>query len=908
MLKNADLFISDSLTSSDLVLNSVNTDSRKVKQNDVFVCIKGFQFDGNIFAGKAVESGAVLLVTEHPVGINISQIIVSDSRKAAAIITSYFFDDPTSKFKLIGITGTNGKTTVGYLTEQILRNQGKRVGLIGTLGYIVNGKEFDSVLTTPDIIELNKIFCEMAEEKVEFVIMEVSSHSCALDRIFGLKFDAGIFTNLSQDHLDFHESFTDYKEAKYKFLKAVRHSNGISIFNVDDPVGNEFYNNIQTAKFSISDVSGDYVYKQTKSDLDETTFTICYKKKTSEFKTNLFGKFNIFNLTAAFAVSSELGCLPNTEVIERSKPVKGRLQRVENERNIGIFIDFAHTPDALENLLSSVSAEKKGRLFCVLGAGGDRDKSKRPLMLKVSLKFADLSLVTTDNPRFEEPEDIIRAIIAEEDPFDNFWIYQDRKKAIETAISMARENDIVIIAGKGHETYQDIKGTKYPFDEAEIIQSALKKVSSKKDELSLPIDDLMLEKLFNFRFKINFKPTRFVSTDSRSIRENSLFFALKGGNYNGHNYVDEVLKIKGCRAVVNSDFPDTNENLIRVNDTVEAYGLLAKKYLSVFSVTKIAITGSVGKTTTKEILFNIVSQKFKTLKTFGNENNLIGLPKTIFRISFEHKFAILELGTNQFGEIAKLANICNPDIGAITSIGASHLEFLKDTDGVFREKTDLFTKDLKVKIFPGDDKKFLNIQGVSFGKEADNNYIISGISQLDEKVVFKVNGTEYSLNSMYRIFAQNALIAIAICKERGFSDEDIATGLNIKPELHHRMEIEEKNNKTLLIDCYNANPDSMKAAIDFWKNHKPNKPHIAILGDMLELGESSKKYHKEIGKKLKDHQNVFSVGKDSILFGAKKHFRNVYEFCSDIPSIPKNAVILIKASHSIKLEKILGRI
>lgn len=908
LLKHESLYISAFLTEDNIALNSIRTDSRKIEENDVFVCIKGFKFDGSKFAEKAINNGAVLLISEQPLNKNVSEIIVSDSRKAAAAVASFFFEDPTSKFKLIGITGTNGKTTVAHLTEQILSSNGKNVGLIGTLGYKINGKVFDSALTTPDIIELNEIFFKMTQENVEYVIMEVSSHSSVLDRIYGLKFDIGVFTNLSQDHLDFHKDIDKYIIAKYKFINAVSNNNGIIFFNIDDTVGKEFYEKIKTHKFSISNVAGDYTFQQKNGDFSQSNFSVNKDGETKEYKTKLFGEFNIFNLTTSIAVTSELGVKPKQEIISKLVPVKGRLQRIENDKGIGIFIDYAHTPDALENLLSSISMEKKGRLFCVFGAGGNRDKTKRPVMLKASLKFADVSLITTDNPRFEDPADIIRDIICGSNPLDNYWIIQNRKKAIEAAICLAQKDDIVIIAGKGHETYQDIKGIKQDFDEIEIVSKALNSNINRTSILSIPIDDLMLEKLFGFRFEVNPQPIQNVSTDSRSIIENSLFFALKGDNFDGHNYVTKVLQIKGCRAIVNADFPIQHKNIIRVNDTLEAYGMLAKKYLSVFNVTKIAITGSVGKTTTKEILFNIVSEKFQTLKTLGNENNLIGLPKTIFRISPEQKYAIFELGTNHFGEIAKLADICNPDIGIITSIGASHLEFLENTDGVFREKTDLFKRNMKLNLFPGDDAKFNKIKGISFGKKSSNKYVISDIIQIEDEVKFKVNNIDFSLQSQYSIFVENALIAIAVGIEMGFTKDEVSSGLRVQPELHHRMEIQEENCKTLLIDCYNANPDSMKAAIDFWQNYNPQKPHFAILGDMLELGTTSEYYHKEIGSKLKNLQNVFSVGNYSKLFNAKKHFTNVEDFCNNLPTFPKESVILIKASNSVNLEKIIGRL
>ncbi len=402
-----------------------------------------------------------------------------------------------------------------------------------------------------------------------------------------------------------------------------------------------------------------------------------------------------------------------------------------------------------------------------------------------------------------------------------------------------------------------------------------------------------------------------ISTDSRTIKQGALFFALKGENFDGHDYVEQVIE-KNCLTVVNNDFQSKSKNLIRVQDTQKAYGKLASKYKSLFDVTSIAITGSFGKTTTKEYLYNILKYQAPTHKTFSNENNLIGLPKTIFHLLPEHKYAIFELGSNQFGEIAELTNICDPDVGIVTAIGPSHLEFLIDVDGVYKEKSALLRHELNTRIFPGDEKRFNEFIGITFGYGSLNKYRLSKIDSNAKKTEFFVNEQPFSIPTPFKEFSLNALIAVATAKELGISDEKIHKGLNDPLHISHRMEIQQSGNRTLLIDCYNANPDSMKAAVTFWMDMKKERPHIAVLGDMLELGSESKKFHREIEKLLRSKNNnkIISVGDDARFYGTDVHFDNVKDLISsdEIEKFEKDAVILIKASHGIQLEKIIGRL
>ncbi|MBT4332969.1 MAG: UDP-N-acetylmuramoyl-tripeptide--D-alanyl-D-alanine ligase, partial [Candidatus Cloacimonetes bacterium] len=388
--------------------------------------------------------------------------------------------------------------------------------------------------------------------------------------------------------------------------------------------------------------------------------------------------------------------------------------------------------------------------------------------------------------------------------------------------------------------------------------------------------------------------------------------ALKGDNFDGHDYVEKVLKKKNCWAVVNMDYQSSSTNIIRVKDTLEAYALLAKIYKDQFDLTTIALTGSFGKTTTKEYLYNILSEKALTHKTLGNENNLIGVPKTIFRLDPKYTYSVLELGTNQFGEIEKLAEITQPDIGVIISIGASHLEFLRDELGVFKEKTALFQPELKEKFFPADDERFRRFVGMSFGSSLNSDFRFTDIQSENDITKFKVNESEFSIPTPFKEFTLNAGISVAIATKLQIEEDTIQIGLNKPLKISQRMEILKQNGKTLLVDCYNANPDSMRAAIEFWNEYEVTKPHYAILGDMLELGKLTDELHNNMLIVLKemDYKQLISVGSASHAFNADVHYNDVEKLLSSemLEEIPENAVVLIKASHGIKLEKIIGRI
>lgn len=459
-------------------VQNIRYDNRKIEQGDAFVCVKGFKADGHSFIGDAIKKGANVLIVQEDVSVqeDITIIKVRDTRKALAIMSSNYFGNPKDKLKIIGITGTNGKTTSAFIIKSILEKAGFMTGLIGTIANYIGNKKVDAVRTTPESYELHELFKNMVDAGVEYCVMEVSSHSLELDRVYGIQFEEGIFTNLTRDHLDFHKTFENYYNAKFKLFERSNHS----IINLDDPYGANIVKDIEerevktkVSTFSIEKES-DFKAFEIKSHSNGSEFKVNLEN-VEEFSINIPGEYNIYNSLGCIICAHNLN-IPMDKIKEGLSDVviPGRCELVAKEKNLpySIIIDYAHTPDGLENILSTVKAFTKNRMISVFGCGGDRDKVKRPQMGKIGCELSDIAIITSDNPRSEEPMDIINDIVKPLN-YDNFVIEVNRKEAIRKAMNMALEGDVIVIAGKGHETYQILKNETIHFDEREVVYDIL---------------------------------------------------------------------------------------------------------------------------------------------------------------------------------------------------------------------------------------------------------------------------------------------------------------------------------------------------------------------------------------------------------------------------------------------------
>ena len=480
--------------SLDLDISSIECDYRTVKQGSLFVAIKGYETDGHTFVNKAIENGAKAIIFEegsdYKEFINnksITFIMAPNTRLALSLCSCNFYDNPSKKMKVIGITGTKGKTTTSFMIKNILEKQGKKVGLIGTIAiYIGDNKVKNSDRTTPESNKLQEILDKMYQLGVEVVVMEVSSQSLKLDRVAGMEFYAGVFTNLTEDHIskNEHESMQEYFESKLKLFNMCKYAyiNSDNIYTakvpeiIKDKCKVETYGIDNHCDFLAKDVTITNTYADFKAKIET---------RNERIKVSIPGRFSVYNALAAIKVVKLFGATVEVikEALENIK-VLGRSELVENKLDLKIMIDYAHTPDSLENILKTVKQYTAGRVICVFGCGGDRDKTKRPIMGEISGRLADYTIITSDNPRSEVPEEIIKEIeIGTKKTKGNYECIVDRREAMKKAISMENKNDIVIIAGKGHEIYQEIGNEKIDFDERKIINEIieeLEKVPKKK--------------------------------------------------------------------------------------------------------------------------------------------------------------------------------------------------------------------------------------------------------------------------------------------------------------------------------------------------------------------------------------------------------------------------------------------
>ncbi len=464
--------------STDVQVNTIQFNSREVKENDVFVAIKGSATDGHRYIEGAIEQGAVAIVCETLPEITIEGVTyleVTNSSVALAIMAANYYGNPSENLKLVGVTGTNGKTTIATLLYQLFKNAGYKVGLLSTVVIKVDDKDYKATHTTPDSLTINRYLKEMNSEGVEFCFMEVSSHGIHQKRTEGLHFEGGIFTNLTHDHLDYHDTFAEYRDVKKSFFDSLS-KNAFALTNGDDKNGSIMLQNTKAKQYKYALKS----YADYKAQILENQFGgLLLKLNDSEVWTRLIGNFNAYNVLAIFATAELLG-LEKQEIlrlISELESVSGRFQYLISKQKITAIVDYAHTPDALKNVLETINSirTKNEELITVVGCGGDRDTTKRPKMGHIASALSTKVVFTSDNPRSEPPETIIEAIEKGVEPqhFKKVLSITDRKQAIKTACQMAQPGDIILIAGKGHETYQEIKGERFDFDDYKTVETLL---------------------------------------------------------------------------------------------------------------------------------------------------------------------------------------------------------------------------------------------------------------------------------------------------------------------------------------------------------------------------------------------------------------------------------------------------
>ena len=909
--------VSDRWVGADIEISEVGDDSRAVVPFSLFVAITGDHHDGHQSVAEAIANGAAAVVVEQSKieeeelsSLKATIIEVEDSRAALSHLASAFYRHPAREMTMVGITGTNGKTTVSYLIEQVLKNLGVRTGVIGTVEYRHYSAEGQCIrhpapLTTPDPLRLQKMLRIMADSGVSHVIMEASSHALQQQRLGSLEFDLTIFTNLSQDHLDYHLTMSDYLAAKCRLFTNHLRRGGMAVVAEQRAVDNELNGSAQVAELCRSLPITTVVCGESEScDIRLTGYDsslagvrfelIDQDRREYQIESSLIGRFNIDNLMSAFTALAALGydqarC---AELLGGAAGAPGRIEPVRLAEKPGgqptVIVDYAHTPDALEKVLGALQPLDYERLICVFGCGGDRDESKRPLMGEIAGRMADIAIVTDDNPRREDPAAIRAAVIdgvahtglAQRSldwldscgKGDRGYIEIDgRGAAIHAALTRSRRGDIVLIAGKGHENYQIVGQHTRFFDDTLCAQQS-----------SLAWNLQTVAAAANGSIIRTGPSTEFnkVSTDTRTIGEGDIFVALRGEQFDGHEFLDSAVAGGASCVIVDSvaQLPEAEICCIQVGDTLTALGDLARYRLDLVrrlsNPTVIGLTGSCGKTTVKDMVGTIFSCHWpdrpdrppgRVLKTAGNFNNLIGLPLSLLPVSVYHRALVLEMGMNRPGEIGRLAWIGDPDISCITNVQPAHLEGLGSIEGVAAAKGELFeqSRSDSIHVVNLDDEHIVRLSerfsDTVVGFATSDRGAARGAKVWAEKIrtddrgnlqftlhVGEMRGDLYlQVPGLHNV--SNCCAAAAIAHAAGIDFFTIVAGLEQFRSSSKRMEpLTSPRGLRILDDSYNANPASMASGLRTL-GALPARVRMAVLGDMLELGEASSDLHRSIG-------------------------------------------------------------
>jgi len=848
-------------------------DSSKCKKDNIFLAIKGTKTDGNKFINHAIQKGAKIIISNlkfEGLKKNILFIRSNNVRKSLSEFAYTIYKDKPKN--IIAVTGTNGKSSVADFYFQILSLNKKKVASIGTLGIKTQNYIKKVSNTTIDPIALSVILNKLKKEKIDNVILEASSHGLKQNRLDGLEFKTGIFTNLSHDHLDYHKSFSNYLNSKLYLFKKLLKKNANIITDREIPQYKKIKEIALKNKFNIQTISNN------NSDLEiisheyqneKQIVKIKYNKRIYKFETKLIGKIQIKNILMAIiaAIKSNISFKKIINIIEDLKPVSGRLEQIGKiKNNSKVILDYAHTPDALKTSLKSLKEHFKNRkISIVFGCGGDRDKTKRKMMGKIANQYCDKIYLTDDNPRYENPKTIRNSI---KKSINKSKIYEisNRANAISKAIFELKTGDILIVAGKGHEQIQEYKKIKKLFSDKEKI---LKNITIKNRTLSGNIKLNILKELSNSnnissKLKINN-----ASINSNKIKKNNIFFAIRGKNKDGNLFVKEALVKGASLAIVNNQKKSKKKIVVKntLKFLTEASSILRENLSSRI----ISITGSCGKTSLKELTgrsLNKISQVTYSPKSF---NNKFGVPLSLFNLKKNDAFGIFEIGMDKKGEIDYLSKIIKPDVGVITNISYAHIKNFENINQIALAKSEIIKniKDDGYLILNKDDKFFnfhekiglkRNLKILSFSlrnKNANVNLLSISKEKSKYKISININKIKkyFFFNSFFESDLKNLLAAITIISiykdiyklnKNIFYDHTPTSGRGdiIKVKLF-------KIFFYLVDESYNSNPLSLKSALKNFDMIKiPNSKKHLILGDMLELGKYSKKLHIEIGKNI----------------------------------------------------------
>ncbi len=910
-----------------IIIKGISFDSNKVKKQDVFFAITGHKTSGKKFIKEAILKGASVIVSDNKYKISNSKIPilkVNDIRKTLSEACSNFYKKKPQF--IAAVTGTNGKSSVSDFFYQILTLCNISAASIGTLG--VKSKKYSQKtnLTSLDPLTLHKNLEILSKNKVNSVILEASSHGLSQKRLDGLDINIGIFTNLSHDHLDYHKSIKSYFNSKMYLFKNLL--NKYSKIITDEEIKeyksiNKIANERKIRKETIGSDTGTIRVLGHKYHKSEQKIKILIDSKVFEIKIPLIGYFQVKNLLMAILVAKNFGLNKKKifKIVNKIKPVPGRLECVANlNNNSKIIIDFAHTPDALEQSLIAIKNQFKKKIIIVFGCGGERDKKKRLIMGKIAKRYCRKIFVTDDNPRNENPKKIRNSIMQ---GCKKLAVnIGNRRKAIKSAIKNLQSNEVLLVAGKGHENKQDYGNRIMNFSDKKVIKEILLRNKN------------YYENTFE---KIKYNG---VSINSKNIKKNNIFFAIKGKKNDGHFYAKEAIKKGAVKIVVSRKIKGLPINkILKVKNTFSSLNSLAKATRDGSSARILGITGSVGKTTLKNLISFCLKNYGKVHHSPYSYNNKYGVPLSISNLKSNVDFGVFEIGMDKKGEIDNLSKIVKPDTAIITNISEAHLKNFKNLKDIARAKSEIISNILESgNIILNKDCKFFNflsakakkrkIKVVTFGIKKKSDVFLLSIKRIKNyyRLKVKVRNKIFYFNSKYATnnFKYNILACIcllSIFDLNLYNMEKIFFDFKIPEGRGDIQVIKTFNKKFKFIDeSYNANPLSMRSAIrnvsQFDTKNKEKK--YALLGDMLELGKKSKKLHKELSKTINksDIDKVFVYGKliketfSCLLKNKKgKSFKNLREAYDHFDKIiHNNDLLMVKGSNATGLNQFSKKI
>ena len=869
-------------------------DSRNLQDGDVFIAVPGLHRDGREFLSDAAQKACALVYEDDGVRrtFGVPAIAVPNLSQHLGEFASGFYRDPSANLFAIGITGTNGKTTTSHWLSQLLSLLGQKCAAIGTIGCFMQGQKFETAsLTTPDAVSLQGLYRRLLKADACAFALEASSIGLEQGRLQGTHFDVGIFTNLTRDHLDYHHDMQAYERAKAILFDwpGLKHA----VINIDDEAGvrmaercshRSIHTIVTTMRGTIALAGTHLLAAENIRPMPEgMQFDIVYQGERHTVHLSVFGAFNISNLLGVIGAALCRGFVLG-EIVEKLPLLvapDGRMQKVPYAGAALAIVDYSHTPDAVQKALEAlrgVAKVRRGKLWVVLGAGGDRDAGKRPIMAQVAEAGADRVILTSDNPRGEDPELILRQMAAGLKQPERIIV--DRREAIHSAIKEADPQDVVLIAGKGHELYQEIKGVKHPFSDVVEARNAQRLKTPPADAL---LNVKFLSKLLPGSHLLGSDvPFTNVCTDTRQVKEGSLFFALKGERFDGHDFVMQAMRAGAAAVVVDHEVYCPLPQIV-VKDVKLALGVTAGYWRRGRNLGLVAVAGSNGKTTTTQMIASILKARYgeHALATEGNLNNDIGVPIMLWRLRDDHEAAVIETGMNHVGEMRYLSGLVQPTIAVVTNAQREHQEFLQSVEATARENGEVFRvlPSNGIAVISADDPcrsiwlemaQQANVMTFGIDATADvNGCMRTDSTGMTALIKTPIGSFEARMKVRGEHNFKNALAATAVCLGLNISLEVIRQGLEQFEAIKGRGQVHKVGKLTVIDDAYNANPDSMKAAIDLLVSYPA--PRMLVAGDMAELGQKSIEFHEEIGAYAAEkHIDAFYATGDQMRYAVEK--------------------------------------